>query len=191
MILATPYVGPRTIAATWAAEGGPFFGTAIDALYWAAEVLRTRRYPKLSRIYQQVVAAWDAENNEAPEAPHDTPITPPLPLPRDPDTRYCLAQEIVTALTNLTPDQAQLLVLAAWGDWADETRLRQALALQEKFRRQGVRVRLSYRYSLRRLGEILGHDHKYAGRRMDAALHAYTATLVAHGIVWQPGGESA
>lgn len=168
----------ETAALHWHAHGGPFFETALQALHWAAEVIRARRSPRLSAIYRQVVPETGEPENPSPRN---------IFLPDDADTRYALAQTIMAAVGHLSAEQARLLLLLVWGDWADERRLGAALAIQERMRREGLRVRLSYRYSLRRLGEELGHDGKYAARRVNEAAAVLHPHLVNQGIVWEPG----
>lgn len=159
------------------------FKDAEQALVWSAEVLRRRRLPALSKVWDEVLAeaefvarAWEGEKLEH--------------LPSSPLDRLDLALKVERALDTLSAldNQAALLLrLWAWGDWADEARLRRALAMQEKLRREGVRVRVSYRYSYSQLGILLGCDKKVAWRRVQDALGRLDSFLAAGGLV-QLGG---
>lgn len=142
------------------------FRDAEQALVWSAEVLRRRRLPALSKVWDEVLAeaefvarAWEGEKQHY--------------LPTSPLDRLDVAlkvEKVMDALAVLDGEAAVILRLWAWGDWADEGRLRRALAMQEKLRREGIRVRVSYRYSYSQLGILLGCDKKVAWRRVREAL---------------------
>lgn len=155
------------------------FADAEHALQWSCEVLRRRRLPKLSSLWKEVSDEADAvarawEGEKAVELPHGAV------------ERLDLALKVEGALDELAradSEAARLLRLWAWGDWADEKRLWAALAMKEKLRRQGVHVRLSYRYSTTQLGRLLGCDRGTAWRRLQVALEGVGRVLVARGLV--------
>ena len=180
-ILNTPeYLNPD------AASPAPF-ATAGEAWLWAVEVLRSRRLPSSAPMWRDAAPA--------PKGWHETPTALNLMaeatqvaeswggrfkanLPHDAEGRYALAQVVQAAVMALRAEEAKLLSLWAWGDWADEARLRTALIMQEKARRDGLRVRLSYRYSAAQLGVVMGLSKATAWRKLNEALNALAGELV-------------
>lgn len=161
------------------------FDTAEAALQWAVEVLRRRRLPRNSRIWQEMMPelqaveeAWVGCKNVA--------------IPSDPDERLDLALTIMEALEGLKASDMRVLKLWSMGDWAEDGRLRAALAIQETLRRQGVRVRMSYRYTYEQVALASGCTKKTAWRRVQAALARLSKDLQARGVVLRveaPGWE--
>lgn len=155
------------------------FSDAEQALVWSAEVLRRRRLPKLSRVWDEVreeaefvARVWEGERN--------------FSLPGNEMDRLGLALKVEKVLEGLARrgvEDIGLLKVWVWGDWADEDRLRRALQMQEVLRRRGMRVRLCYRYSYGQLGRMLGVDRKVAWRRVQAALEVLERELLAMGLV--------
>jgi DNA-directed RNA polymerase specialized sigma24 family protein len=152
------------------------FDTAEQALQWAVEVLRRRRLPRNSRIWQEmapemqaVEEVWSGSKN--------------VLIPTDPDERLDVALTVMEALDSLNEADARVLKLWSMGDWADEGRLQAALAIQERMRRQGVRVRMSYRYTYEQVAGATGCTKKTAWRRVQAALQALGKDLQEKGIV--------
>lgn len=155
------------------------FENAEDALKWAVEVLRRRRLPRTAGIWREIEAeaefvakAWEGAKN--------------LGLPQGGEERMHLALRIMEGLEALKVREGaamRLLQLWALGDWADEGRLAAALAIQEKCRREGMRVRMAYRYSYAQLGEILACDRKVAWRRVQEGLASLGRELGRRGIV--------
>lgn len=155
------------------------FESAEQALLWSAEVLRRRRWPRLSGFWKDldgeaddVALLWEGEKL--------------VGLPEDADGRLSLALGVEKALAAVAARDghaAALLRLWAWGDWADEGRLRGALAVQEKCRREGVRVRIAYRYTYAQLAQVLGCDRKAAWRRVQVALALLGEALAAGRLV--------
>lgn len=155
------------------------FEGAEQALVWSAEVLRRRRLPKLTRLWTElqdevefVARTWEGDK--------------PFNLPGDAMGRLDLALKVERGLDRMARrdnEAARLLKLWAWGDWADEGRLQKALAMQEVLRRQGMRARLSYRYSYGQLGRLLGVDRKAAWRRVRDALELLGRELLEMGLV--------
>lgn len=160
------------------------FDSAEHALKWAVEVLRRRRLPKLTSLWREIEAeaewigqAWEGEKN--------------VTLPHDRDERMHLALKVMEAVTR-SGEGARLLLLWAMGDWADEGRLAAAMAIQERCRREGMRVRLAYRYTYDQLGTVLGCDRKAAWRKVQDALQALGLELTREGfLVAVEGGEQA
>lgn len=163
------------------------FADAEQALVWGAEVLRRRRLPRLSRIWDEVqqeaefvARAWGGDRN--------------FNLPGSELERLALALKVETALDALLArgvEDVLLLKLWVWGDWADEGRLQKALQMQEVLRRRGMRVRLCYRYSFGQLGRMLGVDRKTAWRRVREALVMLERELISAGLVVGRTGDSA
>ncbi len=166
------------------------FATAGEAWLWAVEVLRRRRLPSSAPMWRDAAPApkgWhDAPKalNVMAEATHVAERWGgrfKANLPHDAEGRYALALQVQLAADAVAAQQPQggrLLMLWAWGDWADEARLRTALIMQEKARREGLRVRLSYRYSAAQLGAVLGLSKATAWRKLNEALNALAGELV-------------
>jgi hypothetical protein len=160
-------------------EAKPLFEQAEEALKWAVEVLRQRRLPRTYSFFKElaveaefVAQRWEGGKN--------------LSLPKDTHERAHLAMRVMDALDDVVAkdgEAGQLLRLWAWGDWADEGRLAAALAIQEKCRREGVRVRICYRYTYEQLGEILKLDKKVVWRRVREAFHLLEEGLVRRGLM--------
>lgn len=155
------------------------FESAEQALQWSAEVLRRRRWPKLSSFWRDldgeadsVAMVWEGEKL--------------MGLPEDAEGRLGLALGVEKALADVARRDAAaaaLLRIWAWGDWADEGRLRRALAVQEKCRREGLRVRVAYRYTYAQLAQLLGCDRKTAWRKVQVALALMVEALAARKLV--------
>ena len=152
------------------------FDNAEHALKWAVEVLRRRRMPKLSSLWREIEAeaewigqVWEGDKN--------------MTLPTDRDERMHLALKVMDAMTRSGEGAARLLTLWAMGDWADEGRLGAAMAIQERCRREGLRVRLAYRYTYDQLGTVLGCDRKAAWRRVQEALVILGRELAKDGLL--------
>lgn len=164
---------------------GYVFADAEQALVWSAEVLRRRRLPKLTRMWDDlqeevefVARAWEGEKH--------------FSLPADEVGRLDLALKVERALDAMAKgdrEGAQLLKLWVWGDWADDARLQRALTMQEVLRRRGMRARLSYRYTYAQLGQLLEVDRKAAWRRVQEALGVLGRELLARELVAGVCGE--
>jgi len=157
-------------------HSSPVFETAEAALQWAVEVLRRRRLPRNSRIWQEM----------APElqAVEDVWVgTKNLLIPTDPDERLDLALTIMESLEGLKETDSRVLKLWSMGDWAEDGRLRAALAIQETMRRQGVRVRMSYRYTFEQVATATACTKKTAWRRVQSALERLGKELQVRGVV--------
>jgi hypothetical protein len=153
------------------------FEDAHHALIWATEVLRARRFPKIATFYRE---AWLGEYGAAVKqwcGCHED-------LPTDAEDRLALALDIYRLMGEaLSIQQQHLVVLYYWGDFADEATYRQAQVFQERMRRQGTHVRLSYRYSFRQLGGRLDIAHKTAAKRLRQAQQALQRALELEGMV--------
>jgi hypothetical protein len=172
------------------------FETAAQSWLWATEVLRRKRLPVSSPAWRDGVCmtaaqrvtmlAEETKQRAATEMEQETHAWHGMfkqRLPKTPAERYAMAQRIQAAVQSLPEAHRAILMHWAWGDWADEARLRAALAVQEKARREGKRVRLSYRYSAQQLGGILGCSKVQAWRKLNAAMKVLEKTLVAQQIV--------
>jgi hypothetical protein len=172
------------------------FTTAGEAWLWATEVLRRRRLPSTSPMWRDSAPAprgWKKEEPsplnlmaEATQVAENWGKRWRAGLPHDAEGRQSLALQIqlaADAVRTTNAEAAHILTLWAWGDWADEARLRGALAVQEKARREGMRVRLSYRYSSAQLASLLGLSKTAAWRKLHAALAMLEKELQAHRLV--------
>lgn len=155
------------------------FESAEEALKWEVEVLRRRHLPKTSPIWREIEAeaewvgrSWEGGKN--------------LSLPTGGDERMHLAGKVMEALERAGVKDAgleRILRLWALGDWADDGRLNAALAIQEKCRREGIRVRLAYRYTYEQLGVALGCDRKTAWRKVQDGLAMVGEELLKQGLL--------
>ena len=152
------------------------FETAELALFWATELVRKQRFAPIAAFYREAVS-------ETPPQEVLPPAAGKRLMPLTGAERQALAQDIYAALATLEDEPQTVLRLHAWGDYADEQRLHTAQKFQEAMRRRGVRVRLSYRYSLRQIGAVFGKDHKWAQRRLTQALAALEDALAQRGVV--------
>lgn len=156
------------------------FTSAEEALYWSADVLRSRRSPKLTILWQYVLA-------EALEPTAGAPARPAmrLHLPNDPDDRHSLAIAVDALLMSMG-EAGQLLRLHAWGDWASEGKLNGALRIQEQERKLGNKLLLNHRLSFRQLGLLLGHDHKTIAKQVRQAFTTLAERLQMEGLLFIP-----
>lgn len=143
------------------------FGDSLSALTWATEVMRVRRFPKIPSVYSGM-------------ARPDVIASGGMPVGAD---TYAQALTVYQCVYKLSPAEQEILQLHVWGDFATPVRLDGALKLQEAWRQKGKRVRLSYRYSQRQLGTILGMSKSHAGRTLNAALRALADELLAAGVI--------
>jgi hypothetical protein len=157
------------------------FVDARWALFWSADVLRKRRLPKLGAFWREVGAEGTAELRMLDAA---APKGAGLGLPADGEARLALALKLDALLHGLG-DEGLLLRQLAWGDAWDERVLDAARRHQETARRQGLKVRLSYRYTYRQLAALHGGDAKSVWRRVRRALEAWSVALAAAGLLWR------
>jgi|GEM_PF-1766871 len=165
---------------------GFMFEDAEQGLRWAAEVLRRRRCPRVSPVWREISPEAGAEVEAEAGRVAAAWGKGWAGLPKDADDRLGLALKMEDALGELAKMDgraAEALRLWAWGDWADGRRLAVALAVQEKARREGIRVRIAYRYSYAQLGAVLGCDKKTAWRRVREALDTLGMILQARGLL--------
>lgn len=161
-----------------------YFNDAHHAMLWATEVLRKKRFPRISGFYRKI------EREEPLTEEESKWLGEYGQLPTEWDDRQSLAIQVYKLLDHLTDDQWQLLRLRYWGDYYDENNLRRMEAMQEKLRMQNKRLKLNYRYSYRQVGTALGIDHKTARKRLDIALRDLYDELLAIGLVVPIGGLS-
>lgn len=145
------------------AEEG-MFDSAQGAMLFATDVLRRRRFPKIGNTY----------NGEKPRVMH---------MAAGEDDKYTLALSVYQCLARLDEDMQRLLKLHFWGDYVETQKLHAAIALQEKWRQEGKRVRLSYMYSQRQLASILGVGKSTVERRLNKALRLLSRELVDVGLL--------
>lgn len=157
-------------------ETGYQFKNVEEALGWSTEVLRARRFPRLSSIYGEMEQEEGGEKRTAN-----------LNLPSDYDERLSLAMKVYSFLShNLDAEEQRLIQFTHWGDYADEKRLRTAEALQQRMRAEGKRIRLSYTYSHRQVGAALNMPcHKTVKRRLAKIYDKLNELLEEEGLIEQ------
>lgn len=143
------------------------FVSAAQAVGWSAEVLRRRRWARLSRIWDELAQVGEGWRGGGA-------------LPTTAGERYALAIA-VDGLVRGLGEGGMLLRAQAWGDWCDEELLRAALLRQEVLRREGVRVRLHYTYSQRQLAALVGVSAPTVARRVGVALGQLEGVLRGRG----------
>jgi hypothetical protein len=158
------------------------FLDAEAAWLWSVEVLRMRRFARISSIYDQVVREEGPWQEPGQGIKEKVWLGEPLAAA----DKVAMAAKLARLVEGLGEERAQLLKLFAWGDYADEGRLRRALTYQTRMRGEGVRVRLSYRYSYRQLGLLLGVDHKTAAKRVREALLMLAVAMERDGLLFVP-----
>lgn len=159
------------------------FADAQHALMWSADVLRQRRMPRSTPLWRQIPSGAEVEAEVNATTPWGDNLT--FHLPEDPEERYALALNIEKQLTTIG-EIGNLLRLHAWGDWHSEQTLRGAIAIQERARQEGHRIRLNYRYSFRQLGLLLSIDHKTAARKVRDALEYLADHLATTNLIFTP-----
>ncbi|MCP5404711.1 MAG: hypothetical protein H6922_00585 [Pseudomonadaceae bacterium] len=164
------------------------FATAQEALFWSCDVLRARSLPKLSSLWREIV--HDAEGARPPVELEEGAyrISRNSNLPTHPLERMGLALAVARHLDAMEV-QGELLRLHALGDWVDDAHLRGALRMQEKLRRQGESMRLSYRLSLRQLGQALGREKKTVSKHLHRAFAQLAKRLDAAGLLHVPESD--
>lgn len=88
------------------------------------------------------------------------------------EDRAALAVRVWRVVDALPDGAGEVLRLWLLGDYADAGRLAKARAFQAAMRGKGMRVRLSYTYSLRQLALLWGCGREAATRRVRMALAA-------------------
>jgi hypothetical protein len=147
------------------------FGSAAHAAAWSADVLRCRRWPALCRLWDDLPSQYPGRQGS---------LTPDLPTL--PDERYALAI-VVDGMLRSLGEEGMLLRAQMWGDWCDEELLRAAMLRQERLRREGVKVKLRYAYSLRDLGRLAGVSAPTVSRRLGRAQERLEVRLRLGGLV--------
>ena len=69
-------------------------------------------------------------------------------------------------ISELNTEEQVILHLKFLGDYHSDQALSAARILQQRLREQGVRTRLSYRYSQRQIAELLKTNHRNIGRKL-------------------------
>lgn len=169
------------------------FSDARWALFWSADVLRRRYLPKIGAFWREI----DAEGTRELETlqtgvPGRVERAPEkMLLPEDEDDRHALALKVEDVLRGMGPPHGLLLRQLAWGDaWCDAA-LRAAMAHREKARREGLRLRVNYRYTYRQLASLHDCEAKAVWRRVRAAMAAFAAGLHRAGLLWLPENAAA
>lgn len=172
----------ETVALPCAEDAVWQFTDGRQALYWSVEVLRRRRLPQLSSFWRE----WqpDAPVPGLPEAWEADLVRPEwaLHLPTGGEDRYALALSVAGVLAGMGT-AGELLLEMAWGDWVTDARLRTTLAMQERLRRDGVRMLINYRYTFRQMAEMHRVDAKTVWRRVRSALRELEQRLREKGLV--------
>ena len=148
------------------------FNTLNDALIWSTEILRARTNPQTLDVYQRLKDLNDGMGF--------------IDQRFDPTSENALhhALDIQNIIEKtLSADHYKLLKFKYWGDYATPARLHQARQLQEKCRREGRRVRLSWRYSNRQLATLWQVSSPTIAKRLDAIYTQLHPILQAKEIV--------
>jgi hypothetical protein len=163
------------------------FSDARWALFWSADVLRRRYLPKIGAFWRESAAepsdGADVDLSRLAEGVGRR--VEKNYLPEDAEERHGLALKVEEILARLG-EEGVLLRQLAWGDgWCDAS-WRAALAHRELARRQGMKIRVSYRYTYRQMAALHDCDAKAVWRRARVALAAFTAALEQAGLLWRP-----
>lgn len=154
------------------------FVDAKQAMVWATEVLRKRRFAQNGVFY--LTATDDKEDPETQEfyglvGGH---------LPSSPDEKVLLATKVYGLLSSVDIKYRDALLGLYWGDYLHEDGYRKATFVQEYLRQKGIRTRLSYRYSYRQVASRLGGvDHKTVRRWEEEGLNQLHTALKQLGLL--------
>ena len=150
------------------------FETIDHALRWSTEVLRGRRFPKIGRFYLESV---DDEGVQE-FCGHRSD------MPKTAEDRLCLALEVQKAVDScLEQEEKAPLTAYYWGDYTNDAIYQKAASFQERMRREGVRVKLNYRYSFRQLGRLLEVSDKTAAKIVRSAQEKIEEELAKKGLL--------
>ena len=161
-----------------------YFESADQALAWSTEVLRTKRFAKISPFYREIF-------NEGGTASLAKTHNAQALLPDDPDDRYGLAMKVDGLSQKLPEHERQILKFYYWGDYASDVLMKKAQRDVQAMRAKGIRTRMHYTYSFRHLGRMFNMDHKTAAKRVREAQESLQILLLEHGLVLEPNSRSA
>lgn len=157
-----------------------YFVDAKQAMVWATEVLRKRRFPHNGVFYLNA-----KEDAEEAALPHNREFygLEGGKLPEASDERALLATKVYGLLNAVDTKYREALLALHWGDYMHEDGYRKATFVQEYLRQKGIRTRLSYRYSYRQVGQRLGVDHKTVHRWEEQGLAQLQGALLKMGLL--------
>jgi len=157
-----------------------YFVDAKQAMVWATEILRKRRFPKNGMFYM------DAVDDEADEDTVEGRAFYGVGegnLPATQDERALLATKVYGLLNGVDEKYRETLLHLYWGDFLHEDGYKKASYVQEYLRQKGIRTRLCYRYSYRQVGNKMGIDHKTARRWEELGLEQLHKNLMQMGLL--------
>jgi hypothetical protein len=155
-----------------------YFVDAKQAMTWATEVLRKRRFPKNGVFYQDAV-------NEDDETQDNQEFYGSVSgcLPSTADERVLLATKVYGLLNGIDEKYREAMLNLYWGDYLHDDGYKKATYVQEYLRQKGIRTRLCYRYSYRQAGVKMGVDHKTAQRWENYGLEQLHKNLMQMGLL--------
>lgn len=156
-----------------------YFNNVDQAICWSFDVLRRRRFARISSVYQEM----EQDPLDFEMAQNELTMVDCY-LPTSAEDSLSLALKVQTLLSqSCMPDELFMLKLFYLGDYASEKRYQTALSMQEKLKEEGKRLRLSVRYSYRQLGAALNVEHKTAKRRLEKAQQKVSIHLKGNGFL--------
>ncbi len=153
-----------------------YFLSAHQALCWSTEVLRHKRHPNISSLYQEIPSQLDT--NLDPDWSLDWPH-----LPSDGQERVELAQTVQAFLRYCSADEQDLLQKIYWGDYHHPQHLARSLYVQETLRQKGVRAHVKMRYNHKQLAEMLQVHPRTISRRLKIAQDKIAEKLQLKGLL--------
>ncbi len=153
------------------------FNSIGQAIGWATEVMRQRRFPSVSTFYREMEKEW--ENEAVQDFQGESCF-----LPQDYEDRFSLSMRVYECIDKaLNEEQKKLLLTYYWGDFVTEERYRKQMKFQERMRQQEIRVRLSYRYSFRQIAKMIGCSDKTVARKIRGFEELVTEEMEAKGLM--------
>lgn len=154
------------------------FENVRHALVWSTEVMRRGSRPSISRVYEKGLLA-ELESAEADK----TWTGWRAHLPENREEKLLLVAKVWNATAKLSQEHQRILRLSYFGDWYSEAHLATMLALQERMRKEGKRLRLNHRYSVRQVATILDMNYRTVHRKLDVAMVALEKELAQQNIL--------
>ena len=151
------------------------FESATQALTWATENMRRRMFPKISSVYKEI-ASPTAESSDSWRQQRSY-------LPSDAESVSLLTSKIFSCLKELDEMQQHLIILKYWGDFYEQGHFQRKVRQLELLRKQGHRVRLNYRYTMRQIASEVDMNYRTVHRNIEKAESAFEAILQNHGLL--------
>lgn len=146
-------------------ENTYIFENVHHALVWSTETVRRASRPAISSIYEKGLIA-ELENAET----HKEWTGWRTHLPVEKEERFMLAAKVWQSVKSLSKEQEKIIRLTYFGDWHHDIHLMKMLELQERMRKEGKRLRLNYRYSVRQVATLMDMNYRTVHRKLDAAM---------------------